>query len=196
MKALLAGLAVAILSLSTTNLKADSIVATLDVGLGLGAQTLTATPILNGYQYTYLNTTSVLAFPGIPGFIPALNSTSTTLFSATYLDIAGAAGILNVTDLCAQISIAGKVVPCQALTFSFTNMTFGNTTVLSQLLGTNIAANANVASFALGGGNLALSGGTVAFTNPPSAVPEPSTLCMMATGLLGAAGAARRRFLA
>jgi hypothetical protein len=195
MKSFLAAFAAAaVLSLATTNLKADSIVATLDVGLG--AQTLISTPILNGFQYTYLNTTSVVAIPGTAFTLP-IDNTSLTTFLATYVKVGGV-GVLNVTDLCAQITILGTPAPCKALAFSFTDLSLGNATLVSALLGTNINLNAGVANFALGGANVALSGGAVDFTPTPptSPVPEPGTLGMMATGLLGAAGAVRRKFMA
>jgi hypothetical protein len=46
----------------------------------------------------------------------------------------------------------------------------------------------------IAGVSVGLGSGQIDFTNPPPAVPEPGTLSLMATGLLGAAGAIRRKF--
>ncbi|MCU1249765.1 MAG: hypothetical protein JWQ49_2794 [Edaphobacter sp.] len=42
--------------------------------------------------------------------------------------------------------------------------------------------------------SVGLGSGEIDFHNPPPAVPEPGTLSLMAAGLLGAAGANRRKF--
>ena len=207
MKKLLALLALAVLSLSTTNLHADSIIATLNTGAA--TDVLVQTPILNGYQFTYSNLTSVTVFPGLPGIpslgipgTPPLDNTRLTTFTATYVDALGTAGVLNVTDVCVDVTLLGPPVPCQNLAFSFTNLTLGNSSLVAAL-GANVFLNGNVANIDLGGGSVALGGATVDFSGPPSngnpnpsPVPEPSTLSLMATGLVGAAGAVRRKFKA
>jgi hypothetical protein len=55
-------------------------------------------------------------------------------------------------------------------------------------------AGANLANFNLLDVSVAGASGEIDFTNPPPSVPEPGTLSLMATGLLGAAGAIRRKF--
>lgn len=188
MKALSAFLALVALASATSAMHADSFTATLNTGLA--ANTLVVTPIANGEQFTYLNTTLGLLNNG-----NLLNS-STSLFTATYVDALGTLGVLNVTDVCAHVTVIGPAVPCQQFTFSFTDLTLGNASVIAAL-GANIMASGNVANVNFDG-SVALGSGTVNFSGPPSTnpVPEPGSLSLMATGLLGAAGVLRTKFAA
>jgi len=198
MKSILAVLAAAaVLSVATPNLKADTVSAGIDLGLGAGLQAVVLTPIANGFTYTYTHTSLSLLSGSL------LNS-STSVFTATYLDVTGLLGVLTVTDVCTNITVLGTPVPCQAFAFSFTNVSLPIANV-DVAIGAAIDLSLNVINlggsnttpFNLLGVNVQGGTGTINYTPPPtgpSPVPEPGTLGMMATGLIGAAGAIRRKF--
>lgn len=196
MKSLSAFLALVLLALLSVDLHADTVSLTVDGTAVVG------TPILNGYSFVYTNETLGL-------LDNALLQSSTSVVTATYVDVLGTLGVFNFTDICTKITILGPIVPCQDLAISFTDVTLGDASVIAA-----IAANINV-SVGVGGvgfGNIGIAGadlvpksellgisvagasGEIDFHDPPPAVPEPGTLSLMATGLLGAAGAIRRKF--
>ena len=202
MKVFTAFLALVTLFFATATLHADQVSLTLD------GNTIVGTPIANGYNFTYLNTTAGLLSNG-----NVLNS-STSLFTATYVNALGNLGVFNFTDLCTTVTVLGPAVPCQNLALSFTNLTLGDASIAAAV-GAAINVNAGVGTINVGGLNLVPQGfnlagasiaggsGQINFTPPPagggtnpSPVPEPSSLSLMATGLLGAAGALRRKFAA
>ncbi|MEO6804748.1 MAG: PEP-CTERM sorting domain-containing protein [Edaphobacter sp.] len=165
------------------SLRADTISATITTNGG--TQTIPGTSILNGevFGYTHLNTD--------------LFSTSLETFTATYTDIGGI-GALNVTEACAAVTVVfHQVAPCQSLAFSFTNLTLGDISAgLFLGLGANVSGDVAKVSF---DGNIGAGSGSFNFSRPQdpssnSPVPEPGSLCLMATGLLGAAGAIRLKF--
>ena len=96
------------------------------------------------------------------------------------------------------VQVGVTVLPCKGYTFTIADT---NASAVSVGLGLSAAAMAdttlstNLATLKVDG-SLGAATETVAFALPASAspVPEPGTLGLMATGLLGAAGAVRRRF--
>lgn len=172
----------------TTNTYAD----TFDVSLTTAGSTdiLVQTPILNGFQFAYENLTI-----GATIGLPPTASVSDSTFLATYVVTAGV-GVLNVTDVCAKVDVLTPLAPCQAFAFSFTNLSLLDASVVSADIGTNVLVNANVANFDLAGASIALGGGEVDFTNPTpptSPVPEPSSIALVGTGLMGTTEMVRRR---
>jgi len=119
-------------------------------------------------------------------------------------------GVLNITDVCvtAGLSIGGVSTgtPCQAQALSFTDANFGSVQIGAAVaLGAQetLVASGNTANLTIAqSASIGLDTASFTFvnpvTNPPasSPVPEPGTLGMMATGLLGAAGAIRRKLMA
>jgi len=194
MKSLAAFLALVTLIL-VPSLHADT------VDLTLNGVTVVGTPIANGYNFTYANETlGVLADGNL------LNS-STSVFTATYVDALGTLGVFNFTDLCTSVTVIGPPVSCQNLALSFTDATLGDASIAADI-GASIGVGVGVGTIDVGGANLvpqsdilgvSIGGGSgeIDFSTPPSnsPVPEPGTLSLMATGLLGAAGAIRRRFV-
>ena len=191
MKVITAFLALVTFLFATATLHADS------VNLVINGTTVVGTPILNGYNFTYVDESLGVLSDG-----NLLNSTTSTV-TATYVDALGTLGVFNFTDVCATVVVLGPAVPCQNLAISFTNLTLPIASVDAAVaaninLGLGVG-NINIDGTNLGtlnilGASVAGASGQISFGNPPSAVPEPASLSLMATGLLGAAGFVRRRF--
>ena len=140
-------------------------------------------------NYTFLQT--------VPGTFLAsdgLNSVTAVYLHTPLTDT------FAVTEVCLNVAI---VLPCKGYNFSIADT---NASAVSVGLGLSAAALAdttlstNLATLKVDG-SLGAAVETVTFALPaqnvaPSAVPEPGTLSLMATGLIGAAGAVRRRFKA
>ena len=177
MKLLLASLALVTFSFFTPNLHADPIVS---LQTGAKTDTLIETPVLGGEAYTYINVATDIF------------QTTTQTFVATFTDLASV-NLLTVTDVCANVDILAPAQPCGALAFSFADLGLGDASVLSALglLGANINGDAVGLNFAasIGGGSA-----TIGFANPPSPTPEPGSLGLLGTGVLGVAGVMRKRF--
>ena len=192
MKAFSLSLVLAVLALTLNPVaKADVISATLVTGLS--TDPLVQSSILNGEQFTYTHTTLGLLSNG------SLLNSSTSVFTATYVDALGTLGVLNITDVCTDLTVIGPAVPCQAFAFSFTDVTLPIANVIVPFAA-SVNLNVGLADVDLASVSVGATSGEIDFTGPPtpptSATPEPSSLCLMATGLLTAAGAVRRRFTA
>ena len=119
-------------------------------------------------------------------------------------------GLLNITDSClsagVSLGVGNTGTPCQALAFSFTDANFGSVQIGAAAavgLQETLSVSGNTANLSVAQ-SASIGLGTAAFTfvNPVTApptsspVPEPGTLGLMATGLMGAAGAIRRKLMA
>ena len=144
--------------------------------------------LVNGTtNYTFVQTT-----PGTFVATDGLNSVTAVYLHTPLSDT------FAVTEVCLNV---GPLVPCKGYSFSIADT---NAAAVSVGLGLSAAAMAdttlgtNLATLHVDG-SLGAALETVTFALPagsvtPSAVPEPGTLSLMATGLIGAAGAVRRRF--
>ena len=173
------------------------LIASLLASVVLSASTLAAhaTTITPGIDLNLVNGTTNYSFlqttPGTFVASDGLNSVT-----AVYLHT-GLADTFAVTEVCLNV---GPLVPCKGYTFSIADT---NAAAVSVGLGLSAAAMADttlstdLATLKVDG-SLGAAVETVAFALPASAspVPEPGTLGLMATGLMGAAGAVRRRFKA
>ena len=148
--------------------------------------------LVNGTtNYTFLQT--------LPGtFVAADGLNSVTV---VYANVPGLLDTFTIADVCLNV---GPVLPCKGYTLAISD---ANAAGISLAAGLSLAAQAdttlstNLATVNIDG-SLGAGVETINFilpsspvTNPgASPVPEPGTLGLMATGLIGAAGAVRRRF--
>ena len=194
MKKLLVLFAAFTIALSTAESKADTLTATLDVGAGAGVAVFV--PLAGVETFTYTNTFTDLSL-GSKTFLDVFNVD----FNATFAKIGGI-DVLSITDVCINVSLLNAPTGCPALAFTFADISAGPANLLTAFGGVSAFVNAGVANFDIGGASIGGGGAVFNFpcdpgtTGNPSPVPEPGTLSMMATGLLGAAGAVRRKLKA
>jgi len=181
---------------------------TLNAQAGLGS--VTETVVGNVYTWTYVDDSTNAGF--YPGIVPVpWATTDNNVFTAVFTYIPLGVSALNVTDICANVGVLATPTPCN-LDFSFSDTSVGagyldgsDTPALLGNLDIGLGANIDVgvgdgtigsdpnnvlASADIGGGT-----GQIDFGQPPpSPAPEPGTLSLMGTGLLGMAAALRRKF--
>ncbi len=179
MKKLVALLALIAPSFAALSANASTMIPGVTLGLSSGTS-----------NYTFVQT--------LPGTFVAQDglSTITAVYVGTPL-----ADVFNVTDLCVRVGLA----PCKEYSLSITDANFAGVALgvgVSAYAADHTVLHSNVATVDLTG-SVALGTDTLVFSGTPhpsdpgnSPVPEPGTLGMMATGVLGAAAKLRRRFVA
>lgn len=202
MKLLLAVLALISFGLFVPNMYADP---TLTLNAQAGVGTLTETVVGNVFTWTYVDDNTNAGF--YPGIVPLpWATTDNNVFTAVFTYIPLGVSVLNVTDICANAAVLATPTPCN-LDFSFSDTAVGagyldgsNTPALLGTLDIGLGANIDLAvldgTINLAGVNIGGGQAQIDFPQPPppAATPEPGTLGMLGTGLLGVAGAVRRRF--
>ena len=178
--------ALVMLSLSLTPaVRADAITAAINVSTpgGIAIGTLVYTDVLGVQQYVYTDTATDVF------------NTRNTEFTATFADLLGVE-TLTVTDTCIQVNILGPAIPCQELAFAFEDLSLGDANLLSTFGAASTMVDGQIAEVAFGA-SVGSSGATFDYDPPPpppmGATPEPGSLALAATGLLGVAGVVRRR---
>jgi hypothetical protein len=210
MKLLIAVLALVSFGIFVPSMHADP---TLSLGLGAGVA-LTSTVTTNGsglevFSWTYVDDATDILHNG------SVLKTDNNVFSASFVYDPLGISVLNVTDVCANVAIiTSNPTPCN-LGFSFSDTSVGlgyldgsNTPALlgnlDIALGADIGIGVGDGTLGLGHDGLILlntdiggGSGQIDFGQPPpsaSPTPEPGTLSLMGTGLLGIAGVVRRKF--
>lgn len=196
MKLLLAILALASFGIAVPNMYADDLI--LNLG-AIGQGTVDLGPVQAGTGVVTLdkNYLGILNQNGVASdvnlnFTAAFVGLGATL-PAGVIWQPGAVDALVVTESCVAVDVLSNAKnPCTGLSFAYTNANVGN--ILDVVGGVNIGADVDADVLGANAG-LGIGAGTetIQFGNPPSATPEPGTLSLMGTGLLGVAGLLRRK---
>jgi hypothetical protein len=210
MKNLITSLAFAALAFTTLTPTAHASVITDGITLSINGTAVVGVynPFL--HDYTFFDTITTFG-PSHHGDVSETVSTIT----ATYTDVSGILGTLAIKDVCNVSSVAGTTTPaCSNVTLVASDTGLGNVTGITGPAGSTIGPlGLNLGTLTLLGSDINLqsdghdrstfySVGTASgdFTFAPqtdnSPVPEPGSLSLMATGLIAAAGAVRRKFMA
>ena len=199
MKNLIASLAFASLAFTTLNQTAHADVMSdgLDVTINGAAVAGVYNPLLQEYVFTD-------TIVGLGVLHNSLLSESISTITATYTDVSGILGNLAVADVCESITVLGSTAsPCSNVAVVGTETGIGP---LNADIGTLTLIGADITllpdpsgTFGVTTAVIGSSSGNIGFGNPnppPAATPEPASLTLMATGLMAAAGAVRRKFMA
>ena len=198
MKSFLASLSVATLAFTMFSPAAHASVITdgLDVTINGAAVVGVYNPVLQEYVFT----DTVI---GLGVLNNSLLSESISTITATYTDVSGILGNLAVVDVCESITVLGSTAsPCSNVAVVGTETGVGPLNLdvgTLALIGADITLLPDPAgTFGVVTADIGSASGDIGFgnPNPPSAVPEPGSLSLMATGLLAAAGAVRRKLVA
>ncbi len=188
MKKLLAVLAVAVTSFSATSLRADLLGTNVNGTLTFSGGSTNYFDPANGFVPTgagnSVSPNGVVIGPGVEfSFNDTINR-----------DVANFTGTgLTVRDAClGSFDCAGN----NTFQMTFTDTSFGAVTLLTNDLGITFSTAGDVITVNFPGGAVANSNATATFRIATAQTPEPGTMGLVATGVLGAAGAIRRRFLA
>jgi hypothetical protein len=190
------------LGFSTTNLWADTLNLNLSNTDSVAVNGVGSPTSVDGEVFTYDALGVNVIQNGQLAGIYNLN------FTGTLLDVgnfpAGIASEFLVTESCINIAIGARGPQCSGLSFTYDNTSLGPLDLQALVgVGVNIGADINgvdIAGIDTGVGlDAGIGGGseTLGFGNPPpsaSPTPEPGTLSLLGTGLLGVAGVVRKRF--
>ncbi len=189
MKTLLAAFTVAALALSATSLRADLLGSKVSGTLNFGTSTTNFfNPAFGFVPSTYGNSSganNVTIGPGVEfGFMDGANR-DTANFTATGL---------TVGDVCLLGTDCAGNAP---FIMTFTDPSFATAVLLTNSLGITFNLSGDILTIRDAGTTVPGGNATATFDlGSTAATPEPGTMGLVATGLLGAAGAMRRRLTA
>jgi PEP-CTERM motif len=192
MKNFLACFALLFLASTIPAAHADTISDGLALSINGAAVVGVYNPILHELVFTdVLTDTSVLH--------NSVLSTTVSTITATYTDVSGVLGNLSVVDACVSTTVVGSPnSPCSNVAVLATETGIGplhGDLGALVLLGADINLGFNhFTDFGFATVDIGSASGNIQLGSSPSAVPEPGSLSLMATGLLGAAGVLRRKF--